>query len=383
MVFDISELERRHDFDLATQALGSIRCGSLKTEMLSTVAKLLKPPDKDAQVISRRILGMVGRKTIPPLDDAELHEITLADEEIDQITSDEVEEFAREFVAHNDWLLHSYDDESQQENTDEKGTEESNSQYLIRVLGSYLEGQSNRLKRMLAPGLLAPNSFTAHYKKLMEPLSSRSIATSIFNDSTLESLRRNIGISDQLQDTIQAIKHSTISTAINRPSIGPDLISPLPITIPENPLIETNKRLGSMLEQIGEMRFLATKSAELIDSMNKTALQMQNDFMTNARSTQRYALFAVVIAVLSLATSSFFSWLSYNDGKQQSETSNAQINLFQAEIRNLIAAQEKDRIVLVDALNEARQPLPVKQATSIQHSVTNRKKLGSMGKTTP
>jgi len=341
MALDLSKFERRHDFDLVTQALGTVRCGTLNAGMLSTVGKLFTNQEADAVVLSRKILGMVGNMEANPIGDAESDETALSNEEIQQITDEEIETFARDFVARNDWLLHTYDDESRQVSTNEKGEEvvsyspkiadfprgndERSSQYLIRVLRRYFKDQGSRLKRMLEPvsGLLASSSLMEQYKKLVEPLSIR-MASGVFNNSALEALRRNLSMSDQLQDTIKAFKQNTFDREIARSTFEPELTQLRPLNIPDNPLIETNKRLGSMLEQIGEMRSLAAQSAELISNMNDTALAMQAGFMSNARSTQIYTQIAIGIAVLSLVVSSLFSWLSYSDGKQQTENCNTQ-----------------------------------------------------------
>lgn len=400
MALDLSKLERRHDFDLTTQALGPIRCGTLKAKMLSAVEKLLKNTDGDALVFSRLILGMVGRRDINATENLETLESALTDEDVQQITNDEVEIFAQEFVAHNEWLLHFYDDESRQVSTNEKGEkivsyspkvaafpkgdEERSSHYLIRVLRRYLDEQSCRLKKMMEPvsGLLASSALAEQYKKLVEPISSR-LASSMFNDSAVESFRRNLSMSDQLQDTIKAFKQSTLDRDMARSLIEPRLPEFRLPPILESPIVETNKRLGSMLEQMREMRPLVTQSAELIGNMNDTALKMQASFMNNARSTQMYALLAIGIAVVSLLVSSFFSWLSYSDARQQSDKNDTQIKLFQDEIRNLIAAQENDRAALVSVLKDVHRSSPAKREVSSSPSVAEPKERGSKFNSAP
>lgn len=109
------------------------------------------------------------------------------------------------------------------------------------------------------------------------------------------------------------------------------------------------------LEHIEIVRPIVVQSAELIGNMNDTALQMQADFMRNARSTQKYTWIAIMIAVVSLMASSFFSWLSYDDAKQVAVQNDMQLKSFQQEIRNLITAQEKDRVALVGILNNQLQ----------------------------
>ena len=377
MVLDLSKFERRHDFDLETRSHGIIRCGSLKISTLSATAtaKALADPNGNALSQCRNILQMVGKKTIISTDNLESSEVGISDDDIQQITDEEIETFSKNFVSHNDWLLHSYDDANRPDSNcpedgstvssrtvaDDlaKGDGERNSDYLIRVLHRYFEAQGERLKKMLEPlsRRMTSGAFAAQIKKLTEPLSVK-LARSGFDPSTLESLRRNLSISDQLKDTLRAIEKSTVAREIlSEPArLG---IPPLrPIDFPENPIVETNRRLGGMLDQIGEMRALAARCAELIDSMNQTALKMQANFINNARSTQKTALVAIGIAVLSLLTSSLFSWLSYSDGKEQAEKNNSQIKLYQAEVAKLIDAQDKDRAVLVDALKKSYQHTP-------------------------
>ena len=369
MVLDLSKLERRHDFDLETHSLGKIRCGTLKVSTFSATAKSLADPNGAALPQCRNILQMLGKKIDSPAGNQQPSEMALSDDDVRQITDDEVEIFSKEFVSHNDWLLHSSDDAKGQDGNNQeneasvsrrpevddraKGDGERNSEYLIRVLHRYFEAQGERLKKILEP-LANGATIVGHLKKLTEPLSSR-LASSAFDASTLESLRRNLSISDQLKDTLRAFEKNTIAREVFPDSSRLEVQVPPSIHLVENPLVETNRRLGSMLDQIGEMRTLAAQSAELIANMNQTALQMQANFINNARSTQRSALFAIWIAVLSLVTASGFSWLSYSDGKDQSEKNNSQISLYQAEVAKLISAQEKDRAVLVGALKASHQ----------------------------
>jgi hypothetical protein len=138
-----------------------------------------------------------------------------------------------------------------------------------------------------------------------------------------------------------------------------------------------------MLEQMGEIRPLVAQSAELIGNMNDTALKMQASFMINARSTQRWTLVAIVIAGMSFVVSSFFSWLSYSDGKKQAEQGNAQIKILQGEVKTLLASQEKDRDIFLNTLRQMRQPLPPVAAKRTLLSVQPPAGQGSKAKATP
>lgn len=397
-MLDLSKFERRHDFDLVTQALGTVRCGTLTAGMLSELAKPLKKQDEEALVLSRKILGMVGSREILPSGDSKAQAAGLANEDIQKITNDEVETFSWDFVVHNDWLLHSYDGVPREITTNEKGEKrvtytpkvsefpknegESNSQYLIRVLHRYLDEQSKRMKKILEPALLASGGIVEQYKKLKEAF-PRLLGNGFAGSSAIEALRKNISLSDQLQDTIKAFKQNTIDQELARIKIEHEPIPLQPLRIPENPIVETNKRLGNLLDQMGEMRVLAAKSAELIGSLNQTALKMQAAFLGNARSTQRSALIAIGLAVLSLLVSSCFSWLSYHDGIEQSKKNDAQIKLFQDEVRNLITAQEKDRAVLVNALKNLSSAGQAKPDAHKQPSKATQQGPDTKGNVTP
>ncbi|MCB1964776.1 MAG: hypothetical protein KDI64_01660 [Candidatus Accumulibacter sp.] len=365
----MSKFERRHDFDLETHSLGKIRCGTLKVSTFSATAKSLADPNSEALPQCRNILQMLSKKIDSSAGDRKSSEIALSDDDVRQITDDEVEIFSKEFVSHNDWLLLSSDDAKGQNGGDQenessisrqaevddlaKGSAERNSEYLIRILHRYFQDQGERLKKILEP-LAKEDTIARHLTKLKESLPFR-LAGSAFDASTLESLRRNLGMSDQLKDTLRAFEKNTIAREVLPDSSRLEAQAPPSIHPAKNLLIEKNRRLGSILDQIGEMRTLAAQSAGLIANMNQTALQMQANFISNARSTQKSAQVAIGIAVLSLGATLVFSLLSYSDGKDQSEKNNSQISLYQAEVAKLIAAQEKDRAVLVGALKASHQ----------------------------
>lgn len=362
-----------HDFKLATQRLGEIQCGSLKAGMLSKIAELLKAADINNLAFSRQVLGLAATWKLDAAgeDGPQSEAAKLSDEELLQIDNEEVDLFATEFVIHNEWLLPN-DDEKRQVVTNENGErivrfvpliddfkkrdDETGSDYFVRVLRHYLDDQQLRLKKMLEPlsAQLASGQLTDSIKKMLEPVSSL-LATNIYKNSTLESLRMNFSLSDQLKDSIKAYDRSSFNGILGRAMYEPVTPQMPEIRIPENPLIETNKRLNRVLELMESVRPLASQSAELISNMNETALRMQSDSISNARKTEWYTRVAIGIAVLSLVVSSFFSWLSYSNAKHDAAKNDKQIEAFQKEIRNLIAAQEKDRNILVKTLNDTLQ----------------------------
>lgn len=374
MTLNLDKLVRMNDFALMTEAFGEIRCTTLNLKDLSAVGKMANIPDINGFEFSRKVLGMVSTKRADTegRGGTEAKGVALTDNEIRLISDEEVETFAKEFVAHNGWLLRSGENRrrqatmreksgrddifSQKTINPEKGNAETSSDYLVRVLVRYLDEQSQHVKEMMEPlsGWLAANPFGEQMKKMTESLSSR-MATSMFKDSTLESLRANVSLSDQLQDTIKAFDQSKLNAGITNATFERTPIYMRDIRIPENPVLETNRQISGVLEHIENIGPIVVQSAELIGNMNDTALRMQADFMRNAHSTHKYAWIAIVIAVVSLMASSFFSWLSYDDAKQVAARNDIQLKLFQQETRSLIAAQEKDRAALVSVLNNLLQ----------------------------
>ncbi len=171
---DLSKLMRMHDFTLETKALGQIQCGSMNAEMHSKLRRTLKNRDVDSLVFARHVLELVSKKVLTEdiQKGAQAQEECFTEEEISSISDEDVEIFAREFISHNRWSHHSYEDAERHVSINEKGERsvsytpktidlpkgdaESSSDYLVRVFRHYFEEQSKSLKRMM--GLLSGNA---------------------------------------------------------------------------------------------------------------------------------------------------------------------------------------------------------------------------------
>jgi len=137
---------------------------------------------------------------------------------------------------------------------------------------------------------------------------------------------------------------------------------PMPaLHMEKNPIHETNEKLESVAQQIEDLRPIAAQTAQLIQSMNDTALHMQADYVANAEAAGQQTTFAIRIAALSLfvsavglVISSFFSCQSHLDTKESNKSSDAQIKAFQNEIRDLVAAQREERTAIVKTIVDTR-----------------------------
>ena len=154
-----------HDFDLETKALGQLHCGSLNDKMSSNLTKTLMMSDVDGLNFARKVLSLVGKKTVT-IDGQEDSRVQkkegFTDEEISKITDAEVEIFAREFIAHNRWLLHSYKVGERQVRSNEEevvshtpitidlpmGDAEGSTNYLVRLYRHFFAVRSELLKKL-------------------------------------------------------------------------------------------------------------------------------------------------------------------------------------------------------------------------------------------
>ena len=194
-----------HDFDIETEALGQVHCGSLNDKMSSTLTKTLMVSDVDSFNFARKVLSLVGYKTVNrggQEDSRVQKEERFTNEEISKITDAEVEIFAREFITHNRWLLHSYKDDERQviRNEEEdvshtsitidlpKGKAEGSTNYLVRLYRNYFSVQNELLEKLTkseANRYRIENSATAVMERIMKQDQDLMRAIDPFKDTSV------------------------------------------------------------------------------------------------------------------------------------------------------------------------------------------------------
>lgn len=165
---DISKLMNMHDFALETKSIGLIQCGSIDVKTHSILKAALKSGQVEGSVLARRLVGLVAKRAPTPdlNESSQASGNDLTAEEIGSLCNEDIELFVQEFIAHNKWLLHSYEDAERRVSTDKegrksvsyapkatdlpKGGAESNSDYLVRVLRYYFGEQEKSRKRMMS-----------------------------------------------------------------------------------------------------------------------------------------------------------------------------------------------------------------------------------------
>lgn len=377
MALNLRDLARMCEFNFELASLGTVRCLCLNANHISQVNKKLGSSGVQSLDVVRWLFGEMARRPVEGrADEVDLTDApSLAAEELNSVTNEELEEFADKLILKNKYLLKTH-----KSSDIERSADESACDFLVRAFRHHPAEQKAQWERMtepLAKSLFASTTLDAMQRNLglstqfqdtidkyargysgVERILAEErdkwerMNKSLSASAAMEAMQHNHGIQDQLLDTIG--KHTR-----NLPDVAPDVaesrLNILPphipeLHIPKNPIHDTNAMLEGVVRQIEELRPVAAQAAQIIRSMNDTALRMQTDYIKNAKTSGRQTRIAIWIAAVSLAVSSFFSYQTYADAKDSSEKNNAENKEFQSEIRNLVAAQREDRAAIVKAI---------------------------------
>lgn len=135
------------EFDLETDALGVIHCGNFTLKMLGEIETCLQAGDMNNSALVRKILKQVGQRAGEEKPEGtEKNENTpLTDADINRLSSQEIEEFARNFLVKNDWLIGNRND-SEHSVTQNDG--ERDSDYLARAFKHTMNEHTERMRRI-------------------------------------------------------------------------------------------------------------------------------------------------------------------------------------------------------------------------------------------
>lgn len=337
MAINIRDLARMCEFNFELTSLGTVRCLCLNTEYLSQANKKLTASGVSSLDFVRWLFGEMARRPIDvSSDDADKTEAPrLTTEELSSVTDGDLEEFAEKLIQKNRYLLKTHKGRDI-----ERSVDESTCDFLVRAFRHYAAEQKANRERLM-----------------------QSVSSSLYSNTTLKAMQRNLGLSDQLRDTIEKYSRTT-------PIAGLEVNAHrMPeFHIPKNPIHDTNEILGRVVRQVEDLRPLAAQSAEIIRSMNDTALRMQADYIENSQKTEhqtqitiqqtkvavKIAAVSLIVSAIGLIISAFFSYQSYVDAKKSNESSDAQAKAFQSEIRDLVAAQREERASIVKNIVNAR-----------------------------
>jgi len=320
------DIKRLLDFDFDTETLGKLRIGPLETSHHNLRAEI-NSPAFNSTTFAMRIFREVAEKPIAS-DGAQMAYRELTEEEVGDITIAELDEFCDAFCR------------SRLSTVPQKSPEPEMGR--TRLVQAFLDEEM---------------VIAARDDRRAEQIKN-------FEASTLASLRQNEGIADRLQLS---------SAALRLPPILP------------HPMSRTNEVLGEVRAQIEQMRPVFADCADLIRSMNSTALQMQSDSISSSNRSDKMANRSLMVAnisigisIVALIISSAFSLVTLLDSRESGIASDKQSKALASELHavaavnsqlktalDLAAAEAaKQRLenisVSIPSVEAARQPVPKK-----------------------
>jgi len=176
MALNIRDLDRMFEFSLELQSLGTVHCLSLNADHPSQANKKLEASGSKSTGFVRWLFGEMARRHTEGCSDEDdpIEDHSFSAEELSSVTDKELEEFAEKLIQKNRYLLKTH-----KSRDIEKSVDESACDFLVRAFRHHTAEQKAQWERMIEP-----------------------VSKSLFTSSTVETMQRNIGLSVQLQDTI-------------------------------------------------------------------------------------------------------------------------------------------------------------------------------------
>ena len=204
-------------------------------------------------------------------------------------------------------------------------------------------------------------------KRMLRPLSG-SLFRNIFSNATEGLVKKHVSLSDELGKTLRGLRSGLTGPQMG--SIVEREYSNIKIPpLPENPVNETNRRLGDVLEHAEELRPIILQSAELFRNMSDTALQMHGDFNRSARQSLFVSLVVVCIATASLVVTALYSWWSYEQSLVQEAQYQRKLSEQQAQIETLIEQQHDRYQLLLGNQNKQLEAIIERQDAQVEQLI--------------
>lgn len=332
MALNIGKLSRMGQFSLDLNSLGRIRFASMKAEHFSESIRRINGPGFHAKELVRWLLGELARrsKNEDYKDDDPIDGEVLKQEELAVVSDESLEKFAEKILQINRFLVKTHEGKDL-----ERASNQSACDFLVDAIRHHQAEEQRQRQRLW-----------------------ESVTKPVFLESTLDSIRRNLDTSSRLEESIKKFSEFDSALGLTRASRFEVDRPPAIPAISKNPIHETNEILEVLATQIQSMRPLVAQGAELIRSMNDTALRMQSDYIVNAEKTDRQTKMAIRIAAAGLIISAFgfvvssvFSYLSYSDAKDADKKFEALSALFLEATEKMVKEHKEETSALLKAVN--------------------------------
>ncbi len=323
MVFDINKFKNLGQFRLPFESVGLVRFFGINSNYLVEIELKLEKDIKGDE-FARWLVGLLGRKpeAIEFDDRDDINGEVLTEDELQKVSTLELEDFAKKLIDENKSLL-----KPSTLNNVENQENETACDSLLNLFKSYIDENKKRQKKMF-----------------------ESLSGGIFGKSTQEALLKNFDLSEQLRKTLEGVYGLSSDLKIE------PLRSPLVgLTQINNPIVKTNEKLDQVAEILANSAPIAAQCASLIGSMNDAALKMQADYVKNAEETQWQTQLSILIATISLVVTGIFSYINYQDAKEDAKTKEEYIKQLKAEIELLKQSHSEGVSDIVKAIKDTSQ----------------------------
>lgn len=387
---DISKLKHIADFNVKCAVLGEIRCGPFGNDELSKIDKMAR--DKvSGEALARYLILTLGRKLT---GEADVDEVaggpSLTEGEVAQLSKDELDDFCDQFVVRR-LRSRSGTLEVETKSEDNQGTVKSGVDGLCPAIVAHTDSQHAQIERILgsksatmkgafarvhdnvlATEALHKSSIWDQVRKQgvggtiadqVNKLSSGGILDQTRRDalgvSAVEAAIRAVKASDNLGESIAALRASEDYANRAMAFVVPEKITITPPQIPPNPILETNNLLREQQAYAKEIRPTIIRSAELIQTLADTTLTMQALANDNSKEADRHAQRSMRIAIISIviAIITGITSIYYAKGSPTAEQVDLLAKDLHAQANKVIISNQADRIAFEKKAAEDRAML--------------------------
>lgn len=367
MAFDLEKLARAAEFSFPLRSVGIVRCKSLSDGLMSQALHRLKAPEAEGRELARWLLGeMAKRPSTENFEESDpIEGDSLTSEQLTAVTDQELESFSERLLQINRYLVRAHEGEELK-----RGEGQSACDFLALAIVHRCAEEKSQIDRIIQSAtkpLFVESTLDSIKKSIAASNQLEDLIKQYSGSSALDSIKESIAVANKIEDLGKQYAGNALWAERVLSQVPPEpQVLDMPLThFPKNPILETNQILEELATQIEGMRPLVAQGAELIRSMNDTALRMQADYITNAARSDRHtkvamrvAVWSLIVSAIGLVASSYFSYQSYADAKASAEKGNSQIQAFEKGIKDLTKAQREDSDALFQALADAKRATP-------------------------
>lgn len=336
---DIQTLIHVADFNFNTAALGELRCGPLGNE-LSKFDKMARD-GVDGVKLARALVLAIGHKLTENSDvDAIAGGPSVTEDDVALLSKSELDDFCDKLITLRLRRSAGSRHDTEQGNSLQKSTT-TGCAALGPAIIAHTDSQRAQMDRFLGQArtsILGRTAFDAIGKnaigdtlkgfRLGETIAEQvrkfqdggiigQLQRDALNESVLGAALRTVKASDNLGETIAALRASNTGVNHFATPVEPSTIKFDPPHISRNPILETNELLRKQQSYSEEMRPTIIRAAELIQTLTDSTLAAQTLANDNSAQAERHArrsmwvaVFSIFIAVITGGISIYYAKLS-------------------------------------------------------------------------